>query len=95
MLRHEVAQAVDHEAIGLLGADGHAQRVRQPVIAQPPQHQAALGQEGIGIGRSLALLEWEMDQDEIATLGVTLRPSFVTSSVSQLTHFSVCTLDIC
>src|SRR2546430_3067846 len=28
LARHEVAQALDHEAIGLFGADGHAQCVR-------------------------------------------------------------------
>ena len=31
---------------------------------------------------------------KFATLGVTLKPSFVTSSVSQLRHFSVCAFDI-
>ena len=63
--RHEVAQAVDHEAVGLLGADGHAQRVRQAVIVQRAQHEAALGQERVGVGRGLALGLREMDQDEI------------------------------
>ena len=63
--RHEVAQAVDDEAVGLLGADGHAQRMRQAVIVQRAQHQAALGQEGVGLGRGLALVEREMDQHEI------------------------------
>ncbi len=29
---HEVAQAVDDEAIGLFGADGHAQRMMQTVF---------------------------------------------------------------
>ena len=32
--RHEIAQAVDHQPVGLFGADGHAQRVRQAVIGQ-------------------------------------------------------------
>src|SRR5712672_702542 len=31
---------------------------------------------------------------KFATLGVTLRPSLVTWSVSQLRHFSVCAFDI-
>src|SRR5580658_1860935 len=63
---HEIAQRLDHEAVGLLGADGHAQRMRQPVIGQRAQHQAAPGQEGVGFSRGLALLGGEMDQDEIS-----------------------------
>ena len=63
--RHEVAQAVDHQPVGFLGADGQAQRMRQAVIGQAAQHQAALGEERIGVGGGLALLLREMDQDEI------------------------------
>ena len=32
--RHEIAQAVDHQPVGLFGADGQAQRMRQAVIVQ-------------------------------------------------------------
>ena len=75
--RHEVAQALDDEAVGLLGADGHAQRVRQAVIVQRPQHQAAPGEERIGVCRGLAFLGGKWIRTKFATLGVTFRPSFV------------------
>ena len=88
-------KALDHEAVGLLGADGHAQRVRQAVILQRAQHEAALGQERIGLGRGPALFGGKWIRTKFATLGVTLRPSLPISSVSQLRHFSVCAFDIC
>src|SRR3984957_13190591 len=72
----EIAQGLDHEAVGLLGADGHAQRVRQAVIGQRAQHQAAPGQEGVGIGRGLALPGGEMDQDKIPDARRHLEPEF-------------------
>src|SRR4051812_21692516 len=65
LARHEVAQAVDDEPVGLLGADGHAQRMRQAVIVQRPQHQAALGQIRVGVDGGLALFLREMDQHKI------------------------------
>ena len=40
-------------------------RVRQLVIVQRAQHEAALGEEGVRIGRGLALVLREMDQHEI------------------------------
>ena len=44
----------DHEAVRLLGADGQAQRIGQSVGIDPPQDQAAGGQESVGILRGLA-----------------------------------------
>ena len=38
----ELRQRLDHQPVGLLGADAHAQGVRQPVGADLAQDQAAL-----------------------------------------------------
>src|SRR5262245_60773287 len=51
---HEFGERFDHEAIGFLGADGHAQRMRQLVVLQRPQDQSALGEERIRIVGRLA-----------------------------------------
>ena len=43
---------------------------------QRAQHKASLGQERIGIGRGLALLEREMDQNKIGHARRHLEPEF-------------------
>ena len=43
-----------HEPVRLLGADAHAQRVRQAVARDLAQDQAARGESLVGIGRGFA-----------------------------------------
>src|SRR5271167_919778 len=50
----ELRQRRDHEAIGLLGADAHAQRIRQAISADLAQDQAAGGEELVRLGRGRA-----------------------------------------
>ena len=56
LARHEISQALDDEAVGLLGADGHAQRMRQAVIVESAQHEAALREEHIRLRRGFLYL---------------------------------------
>ena len=62
---HELGERRDHEPVRLLGADGHAQRVRQLVGADLAQDQAARGEEGVGLLGGAALGLGKMDQHEI------------------------------
>src|SRR5450755_1607624 len=62
---HELAECRDHEPIRLLGADAHAERIRQMIGAGLPQHEAALHQEAICVLRRPSALLREVDEDEI------------------------------
>ena len=64
-LPQELGERLDHEPVGLLAADRHAQRVRQLVGADLAQDEAALRQEGVGLGGGAALGVGEMDQHEV------------------------------
>ena len=66
LLPHQLGERRDHEAVRLLGADAHAQRVRQVIGADRAHHEAARGEQRVGILRGLALGLGEVDQDEIA-----------------------------
>src|SRR6266581_3947470 len=94
LAHHEVAQAIDHEAIGLFGADGHAQCVRQAELLNARSTRPRLVRNASASAAVLPFSSGKWIRMKFATLGVTLRPSFVTSSVSQLRHFSVCAFDI-
>ncbi len=61
----ELGECSDREAVGLLGAHGHAQRIRQLVALHLAQDQAALDEERVGIGGSAAFRLREMDQHEV------------------------------
>ena len=58
-------EAADDQAVGFLGADGHAQRVGQAVGGDPAQQQPARGEEGVGLRRRSCPSAREMDQHEI------------------------------
>ena len=68
-------QRGDDEPVGFLGADGHAQRIRQLVAADAAQDQSARGEERVGVRRGLAFVSGKWISRKLATLGVTFSPS--------------------
>ena len=89
--RHELGERRDHQPVRLLGADGHAQRVRQPIGARP---RAGSGRARSGTRRprrrSCPCVVGKMDQHEIADARRHLRGRACRSrSVSQASHFVV------
>src|SRR5271170_631177 len=63
--RQEVLERRDHKSVRFLGADRHAQRVRQFVSRGLPQDQPARGEERVRILGGAALVVRKMDQHEI------------------------------
>src|SRR5580700_8853076 len=63
--RHELCQGGDHQPVRLLGADAHAQRMRQAIGADLAQDETARGQHPVGIRGRAAIGLTEMDEDEI------------------------------
>src|SRR5690606_28354770 len=53
------------EAVRFFRTDGHAQRIRQLVGLEPPQHEAALDEKIVCFLRSLPFLSREVDENEI------------------------------
>ena len=58
-------RAVEHRAVLLLGADGHAQRVGKAVFRDPPQDDPPLMQKRVGGGSGFAVPLTEMQQEEV------------------------------
>src|SRR5216684_3429578 len=71
---HELAECGDGEPVRFLGADAHAERIRQVIGTGLPQHEAALHQEAVGISRRPSALLREMDEDEIGDARRHLKP---------------------
>src|SRR5579871_785340 len=65
LARHELAERRDRQPVRLLGADAHAERMRQVIGAGLPQHEAAFHEEAVRVLRRLAALLREVDQHEI------------------------------
>src|SRR5215213_6052397 len=66
LLPHEFGERLDGQPVGFLGADAHAQRVRQMIGADRAQHTASRGEQRVGLLRGLPLRLGKVDQDEIA-----------------------------
>src|SRR5258708_39935574 len=62
---HELRQGRDREAVRLLAADAHAQRVGQSIGPDLAQDDAPRGQRLVGLRSGPAFAVREMDEDEI------------------------------
>ena len=89
----KLVQRRDHQPVGFLGADGHAQRIRQAVAGDAAQDEAALRSGTRRHRRRSCPWPREMDQHEIRHARRHLSPSLPISSLSQASHFLLCATD--
>src|SRR5260370_41376590 len=65
-LPQKLRQRLDHQVVGLLAADRHAQAMRQVIGGDAAQDEAALGEERVGLLGGAALRGRKVDQHEIS-----------------------------
>src|SRR5262249_22135765 len=73
-LRQEILERGHDQAVRLLSADAHAQRVRQLVGADLAQDQSARSEERVRLLGGAALRVWEVDQHKIGDARRHLEP---------------------